>query len=92
MPDIDIHYPHALGKPACRQAVDAIAHDLAARFALGAMTWNGDTLGFARPGVSGSLTVADSDAHVQVQLGPLLGLMRPAIESEIRRQLQAHLG
>lgn len=92
MPGIDIHHPHTLGKPACRSAVDAIARDLSARFSLGAMDWSGDTLSFARPGVAGSLTVAADDAHVQVRLGPLLGLMRPAIEAEIRRQLREHLG
>lgn len=92
MPSIDIHHPHTLGKQACRSAVDAIARGLATRFSLGAMDWNGDTLSFARPGVAGSLTVADADAHVRVQLGPLLGLMQPAIEAEIRRQLREHLG
>ena len=92
MPTIDIHHPHALGKPACRDAVDAIARDLSARFALGPMTWSADTLSFTRPGVAGSLTVADADAHVQVQLGPLFGLMRSVIEAEIRRQLREHLG
>lgn len=92
MPTIDIHHPHVLGKPACRDAVDAIARDLSARFSLGPMAWSGDTLSFARPGVSGSLTVDDADAHVQVQLGQLLGLMRPMIEAEIRRQLREHLG
>jgi putative polyhydroxyalkanoate system protein len=66
MPTIDIHHSHALGKPACRNAVDAIARDLSARFQLGSMTWSEDTLSFTRPGVAGSLTVSDIDAHVQV--------------------------
>lgn len=92
MTTIDIHHPHALGKPACRSAVDAIARDLSTRFSLGRMDWSGDTLSFTRPSVSGSLTVADADAHVRVQLGPLLGWMRPAIEAGIRRQLREHLG
>ncbi len=92
MPTIDIHHSHALGKPACRNAVDAIARDLSARFQLGSMTWSEDTLSFTRPGVAGSLTVSDIDAHVQVKLDPLLGLMRPVIEAQIRRQLREHLG
>lgn len=92
MPSIDIYHPHSLGKAGCRDAVDAIAHELAARFGLGDMIWNGDTLGFAGHGVEGSLTVAETDAHVQVRLGPLLGLMRSVIEAEIRRKLRERLG
>lgn len=92
MPEIDIHHAHSLGKDACRRAVDAIAHELSARFGLGAMNWSGDTIAFAGHGVEGSLTVADRDAHVHVQLSPLLGLLRPAIQAEIRRRLREHLG
>lgn len=92
MSEIDIHHSHALGKSACRTAVDTIAHELSARFGLGGMTWSGDTLAFAGHGVEGSLTVADGDAHVLVRLGPLLGLLRPAIEAEIHRRLREHLG
>jgi putative polyhydroxyalkanoate system protein len=91
MPDIDIHHSHSLGKHECRTAVDAVAGKLSERFGLGAMTWKGDTLGFTGRGVEGSLTVSDTDAHVQVRMGPLLGLMRPLIEAEIHRQLGDHL-
>lgn len=92
MPEIDIHHPHSLGKSACRSAVDAIARGLSVRFGLAEMKWNGDTIAFAGHGVEGSLTVADGDAHVRVQLNPLLGLLRPVIEAEIRRQLRENLG
>lgn len=89
---IDIHHPHSLGKPACRDAVDAVARELSARFGLGDMTWDGDTLSFAAHGVEGNLTVGEADAHVHVRLGSLLGLMRPVVEAEIRRRLREHLG
>jgi putative polyhydroxyalkanoate system protein len=92
MPTIDIHHPHSLGKQACREAVDAIAHKLADRFGLGDMAWDGDTMKFSGRGIAGSLAVADSDAHLQMRLGPLLALMQPVIEAEIRRRLQEHLG
>lgn len=91
MPDIDIHHSHSLGKHACRAAVDAVAGKLSGRFGLGNMKWDGDTLGFTGPGVEGSLTVSDTDARVQVRMGPLLGLMRPVVEAEIHRQLRDHL-
>ncbi|HEX7348590.1 MAG TPA: polyhydroxyalkanoic acid system family protein [Rhodanobacteraceae bacterium] len=91
MPVIDIHHPHALGKQRCRMAVEAAIHDLAARFELGDLAWQGDTLAFARPGVEGRLSVSDTDAHVWLQLGPLLGLLRGTIEAEVRRQLDLHL-
>ncbi|TAN00723.1 MAG: polyhydroxyalkanoic acid synthase [Rhodanobacteraceae bacterium] len=91
MPDIDIHHSHSLGRRDCRAAVDAAAGKLSERFGLGDMKWNGDTLGFTGHGIEGSLTVSDTDAHVQVRMGPLLGLMRPVIEAEIHRQLREHL-
>ena len=92
MPVIDIHHPHSLGKPACRNAVDAIARKLSTRFGLGDMTWSGDTLSFAAHGVEGNLIVGEADAHVRVPLSPLPGLMRPLVEAEIRRRLREHLG
>lgn len=91
MPVIDIHHPHTLGTQRCRAAVEAATRDLAARFELGALAWQGDTLAFARPGLAGQLAVSDTDAHVWLQLGPLLGLLRGTIEAEIRRQLDLHL-
>ncbi|MGH8124688.1 MAG: polyhydroxyalkanoic acid system family protein [Rhodanobacteraceae bacterium] len=92
MPVVDIRHRHSLGKQRCRTAVDAIARELSARYQLGEMVWNGDSIGFAGRGVEGSLTVTDRDARVQVHLGPLYGLLRPVIEAEIRGQLRKHLG
>ncbi|WHZ18456.1 MAG: hypothetical protein OJF55_000605 [Rhodanobacteraceae bacterium] len=92
MSEIDIHHAHSLDRLACRAAVDEVARELSARFGLGGMTWAGDTLSFAGRGVEGRLTLGDGDARVQVRLGPWLGLMRPLIESEIRRTLREKLG
>jgi putative polyhydroxyalkanoate system protein len=92
MPIIDIHHPHSLGKQACREAIDAVAHKLADRFGLGDMGWDGDTMRFSSRGMTGSLAVADSYAHLQMRVGPLLALMQPVIEAEIRRRLQEYLG
>lgn len=92
MPDIDIHHTHSLGTQTCRDAVDEVARELASRFGLHDMTWEGDTLSFVGHGVSGRLAVAATDAHVQLQLSPLLGLMRPLIEAEIRQRLHERLG
>lgn len=92
MPIIDIRHPHSIGKPGCRAAIDAVAGDLSRRYGLDDMSWDGDTLNFAGRGVQGSLTVGENDARATVRLGPMLGLLRPAIEAEIRRQLREHLG
>ena len=91
MPVIDIRHPHSFGKPGCRAAVDAVARELSRRYALGDMSWSGDSLSFAGRGVEGSLTVGESDIHVRVRLAAMLGLLRPAIEAEIRRRLSEHL-
>ena len=87
MPVIDIHHPHTLGKQGCREAVAGVIGDFAARFGLGDLTWQGDTLAFARPGLAGRLDVGETDAHVHLQLGPILGLLRGTIEAEIHRVL-----
>lgn len=89
---IDIHHPHSLGKQACRARVDAVVHELSNRFGLAGVAWDGDSIGFAGHGIEGKLSVTDDDAHVQVRLGPLAGLLRPLIEAEIRDQLRERLG
>lgn len=92
MTDIDIHHTHALGRQACRSAIDELAQELSARFGLGPMTWVGDTASFTGRGIEGQLVVGDSTAHARVRLGALPSLMRPLIDVEIRRRLRERLG
>ncbi|MGH8234967.1 MAG: polyhydroxyalkanoic acid system family protein [Rhodanobacteraceae bacterium] len=92
MPEIHIEYSHSRGKEGGRDAVDKLAHALSTRFGLRNMAWSGDTIGFAGRSVEGTVTVGETVASIHVRLGAVLGPLRPAIESEIRRQLRAHLG
>ncbi len=92
MPVIDIRHPHSIGKPACRAAIDAVAGDLARRYGLDVIRWNGDTLEFSGRGLTGNLAVDDDEVHASIRMGAMLGLLRPVIEAEILRQLRERIG
>lgn len=91
MPSIDIHREHVLPEAQARAIIDQIAMTLRARFAL-QTSWQGDALQFRRSGVDGSIGLQPGRVHIRAELGLLLGFMQPAIETEIRRQLDQHFG
>ena len=86
MADIDIHRTHGLGLKAARAAADRMAESLGRKFDLRG-AWEGNTLKFERPGVSGSLQIGDNDLRLSVALGFLLKAMRGSIEGAIVQEL-----
>ena len=52
MPKIDIRRPHQLSIPEARAVVDKVAARMREKFGMDGQ-WQGDTLRFSRPGVSG---------------------------------------
>ena len=91
MPKIDIRRPHALSIPEARAVVDQVAASMREKFGMDG-TWEGDTLRFSRPGVTGSIAV-DSDAiQVTAELGMMLAPLKGMVEQEIRRKLDEHFG
>src|SRR5688572_14865155 len=86
MPDIDIKRAHHLGLKAARAAADKMAEHLGRRFGLQG-DWKGNVLNFERPGVTGALAVDDNDVRLTVNLGLLLKMMRPSIESAVHEEL-----
>jgi putative polyhydroxyalkanoate system protein len=84
MPDIDLK--HALGIEGARAAADRMAQDLRRRFGLSG-DWSGNTLRFERPGLSGSLVVAETMVHITATLGFLMKAMKPSIEKAIEGEL-----
>jgi putative polyhydroxyalkanoate system protein len=86
MADIDIRRAHHLGPAAARTAADQMADRLGKKFGLTG-DWDGDVLHFARPGVSGSLTLGPDDLHLVVTLGFLLSAMKGSIEQAIHHEL-----
>lgn len=86
MPDIDLRRTHALGIEGARAAADRLADDLRRKFGLTG-DWSGNTLRFERPGLTGSLVVAETMVHITATLGFLLKAMRPSIEKAIEGEL-----
>jgi putative polyhydroxyalkanoate system protein len=54
-------------------------------------TWSGNTMNFARPGVTGTLAVTDTDMKLDVSLGFMLKMMKGPIEQSVHEQLDKAL-
>lgn len=91
MSKIDIRRKHGKSHKAARAAVDKTAAAIGKKFAIQS-AWDGDTLLFSRGGVNGRIHVGKTELRVHAELGFLLGVMKPAIEAEIHRQLDENFG
>jgi putative polyhydroxyalkanoate system protein len=91
MATISIARKHSLSHRRARTVAEKIAKDLKKRFDL-EYGWDGDHIDFERPGVSGRMHVGKERIKLDVQLGLLLGMLKPAIEREINAQLDLLLG
>ena len=90
MPAIDIHRQHTQGMQSARAAVDHIAEAIAQQYGVG-HHWKGDELHFDRHGVKGRIAVAADQVRIRVELGLLMGALKPVIEREIERQLDKYI-
>jgi len=89
MPKIDIRRPHQLPIAEARAVVDQVAARMHEKFGMDGR-WQGDTLLFSRPGVSGSIAVGSDAIQVKAELGLLLAPLKGTVEQEIRRRLDEH--
>ena len=89
MPKIDIRRPHQLPIAEARAVVDQVAARMHEKFGMDGR-WQGDTLLFSRPGVSGSIAVGSDAIQVKAELGLLLAPLKGTVEQEIRRKLDEH--
>ncbi|XLZ72851.1 polyhydroxyalkanoic acid system family protein [Massilia sp. SR12] len=88
MSDINITQAHNLDPAQARAAAEQVAQRIAKEFDL-ACHWQGDTLKFGRSGVEGTLTLADSAAHMNIKLGFLMGAFKSAIEGKVTEKMRA---
>ena len=91
MPKIAIHRPHQLSLAEARAVVDQVALRMQEKFGMQGQ-WQGDTLSFSRPGVSGTIAVASDAIQVNAELGMMLAPLKGMVEQEIRRKLDEHFG
>lgn len=87
MSTIEVHRPHDRSLEDARSAIDRVAARLAERFDVD-YDWEGDTLSFQRPGVTGEIAVAPGEVLVRARLGFLLMALKGPIEAEIHRFLE----
>jgi len=91
MATISIARKHSLSHRQARDAAEKIAKDLKKRFELD-YAWDGEHIDFERPGLTGRMQVGKDRIKLEVQLGLLLGMLKPTIEREINVQLDKLLG
>ncbi len=86
MSEINLTKKHKLGLKKAKTKVGKLAEALAEDYQLES-EWDGDSLVFQRPGVSGQLDVSKDE----VQLTMKLGFLMAAFKSKIEDQLKANL-
>ena len=89
MPKIDIHRPHQLSIAGARAVVDQVAARMHEKLGMEGQ-WQGDTLRFSRPGVTGTIVVSNDAIQVHAELGLMLSPLKGMVEQEIRRKLDEH--
>ncbi len=91
MATISIGKKHHLSHKKAKGVAEKIAKDLNKRFDLD-YAWAGDHVEFERPGLSGRMHVGKEEIRLDVRLGLLLSMMKPALEKEIHAQLDKLIG
>jgi putative polyhydroxyalkanoate system protein len=91
MSTISISRRHHLTHKKAKDVAEKIAKDLKKRFDL-EYAWEGDHVDFERPGVSGRMLVGKDEIRLQARLGFLLAMLKPVLENEINKQLDALIG
>ena len=86
MADISHKRTHSLGLKGAHAAANKMAERLGEKFDLNG-TWNGNTLNFARPGVTGILAISETEMTLEVTLGFMLKMMKGPIERSVHEQL-----
>ena len=86
MADINVQRSHRLGLKGAHAAATKMSSKLGKQFGLSGK-WEGNTLHFDRPGVSGFLAISDHDVKLEVTLGFLLKAMKGPIERAVHRDL-----
>ncbi len=82
MGDITIRHAHALNATKARAAAEKVADEMATEFDM-AIQWEGDVLSFRRSGVSGTLTLLDREALLDITLGFMLKAFAAKIEDKV---------
>jgi putative polyhydroxyalkanoate system protein len=86
MADINIYQDHQLDAPAARAAAQKVADEIASEFDM-AVAWEGDVLSFTRSGISGTLTLLERAAQLEITLGFMLKGFAATIEEQVGKNM-----
>ncbi len=89
MATIEFKRDHTLGLQKARAAADRVAQDMEREFGLNS-EWDGNTLRFARTGVSGELVVQQGHVELNATLGFLLSAFKGRIEETLHRNFDEY--
>ncbi|MBI4740827.1 MAG: polyhydroxyalkanoic acid system family protein [Betaproteobacteria bacterium] len=84
MSDITIRRKHGKTLADARAAAEHMASELRDEFALDT-AWDGDSMHFRRPGISGELALEGEEAALRIRLSFLFSALKPAIEREVHK-------
>ena len=87
MADISILQEHTLSMEQARVAAQKVADEMVADYEMVA-EWSGDVLSFKRTGVSGTLSLAENQAHLEIALGFMLKGFASKIEEKVTKNMQ----
>ncbi|MGI4847976.1 MAG: polyhydroxyalkanoic acid system family protein [Janthinobacterium lividum] len=87
MADITITQAHAMDTGAARAAAQKVADEMVEKYDM-EVSWLGEVLHFQRSGASGTLTLLEHRAVLEVTLGFLLKSFAPMIEEKVTRNMQ----
>lgn len=94
MSDIHVKHDHALGLPRARELATDWINGASKKLGLTCRHEPGDTtdtIHFERPGLTGTMHVSGEAFELRAKLGLMFAAMKPFVESEIDRNLQALL-
>jgi putative polyhydroxyalkanoate system protein len=87
MADISITQTHKLTHKKAKAAAQKVADKLEQEYDM-ASEWDGDVLHFQRSGVTGTLTLLEGEAQLEIKLGFLLKAFAPTIEEKVSAQMK----
>ena len=91
MTTMSIAKKHHLSHKQAKAAAQKVADDLKERFDL-QYTWRGDSIAFERPGLTGEMHVGQTEVRLDCELGLVLSLLKPTLESAIHKEFAKRFG
>lgn len=87
MATISIRQKHKLSPKKAKAAAQKVADQIAEEYDM-ELEWEGDVMTFRRSGVSGTLVLHESEAHLDITLGFLLSAFAPRIEEKVSENMK----